>query len=79
MDELGWSQTTPNEDGFFWLRRPGERDTIVKVWDTKSGLVECGAMIAWVGSDWDMDLCEALAKWHCFWAGPILPPNVEVS
>lgn len=71
---MSWSKEIPKCDGFYWLRRAGAQDTIVKVWDVSAGLVEFGAMISWIGSDWDMSLCEAMKKWKCSWHGPLSSP-----
>lgn len=71
---MNWSIQTPRLDGFYWLRREGKEDTIVKIWDIKFGLNNGGAMLSWVGPDWDISLIEVLNQFHCQWAGPILPP-----
>ena len=72
---MDWSKAAPKEDGLYWLRRSGKKDTIVGVRDISAGLVKFGAMVAWIGSDWDSSLCEVLKESRCSWAGPILPPN----
>ena len=74
---MNWTKRVPAVDGYYWLRRAGEHDTIVKVRDVGAGLVEFGAMVAWTGSDWDTSLCEVLKKWQCSWAGPLLPSNLQ--
>lgn len=72
---MNFSNATPTEDGFYWLRSQGNRDTIVKVYDIANGLEEYGAMVAFMGSDRDMSLARALRTWQCLWGGPLTPPD----
>ena len=64
----------PKENGFYWLRRKGKKDTIVSIWDSHEGLKEFGAMVAWLGSDWDQSLCEIIKEFDCQWFGPLSSP-----
>ncbi len=72
---MEWICDLPKMNGFYWLRRKDEKDTIVKIWDIDAQLVEFGTMVAWVGSDWDQSLCEILEKYVCQWCGPLSPPE----
>jgi len=72
---MEWTKDTPKIDGFYWLRRKGGKDTPVKVYDCDAGLVEYGAMVAWIGSDRDQSLCEVAKKNECQWFGPIESPG----
>ncbi len=72
---MNWSNTTPTQDGLYWLRRPGDPDTLVKVYDIAEGLVFYGAMVAWMGSDMDESLSEVLQEHACSWFGPLTPPG----
>ena len=64
---IGWSRIPPKEDGFYWLRRHRYPDTIVKLYDSSSGLKEFVAMVSWSGGDWDSSLCEVIQEDKCRW------------
>ena len=68
---MNWTKETPTANGFYWLRRGDEEGTIVLIRDIEDGLVECGAMIVWLGTDWDSSLCEVIEKEACLWMGPL--------
>ena len=75
MQTLAWSSDLPSVDGFYWLRRPGRNDTIVRVWDVKSGLMGLGAQVSWPGSDEDSDLKRYSTGDVCLWKGPLTPDD----
>ena len=60
---MTWT-TEPTADGFYWLRRKGMHDTVVRVSDYASGLVQYGAMVAYVGNDRTYSLCDVLKTWR---------------
>lgn len=70
MSALAWSTSPPTANGIYWLRRHGVAGTtVVKVYDCPRD-----AYVAFVGSDWDRELCDVIAEWRCEWAGPLAPP-----
>jgi len=68
---MEWKKETPQRDGFYWLRREGEEDTVVKIRDTEEGLVVFGATVAFIGTDSDMSLCVIIERYDCKWLGPL--------
>lgn len=72
---MEFTKEVPKTDGIYWIRRKEKKDTVVHVRNTSEGLVEFGAMVSWIGSDWSWSLCDLLDEFDCFWFGPILPPK----
>lgn len=73
---MKWSYDMPKMNGFYWLRRKDQKDTIVKIRDIEAQLVEFGAMIVWIGSDWNQSLCDVFKECTCQWWGPLYPPSI---
>lgn len=74
-----WTNEKPSEDGYYWLRREGYEDSVVKIWDIQAGLVEFKAKVAFIGACWNHSLCGVDDQWQ--WQGPIEPmePYIEKS
>ncbi len=66
-----WTSNTPIANGFYWLRRVNQKDTIVKIYDIELGLNEFGASVSWTGSDNDSSLYELLVGNDCSWSSGI--------
>lgn len=72
---MEWSKEVPTQNGLYWLRRPKMETTIVSLWDAAEGVEEYGAMIAWLGSDYDTSLRVVIEDKGCEWFGPLEIPE----
>ena len=77
--EMNWVDEAPTVDGYYWLQRDDNEPIIVKVWDAASGVVDCGAMVSFTGSDWDRDVLEVTRESQCRWIGPLKEPPSTAS
>lgn len=77
--EMRWVDEPPTADGYYWLQRDDNEPIIVKVWNAACGVVDCGAMVAFTGSDCDRDVLELTSEARCRWFGPLKAPPATAS
>lgn len=70
---MEWSKEYPKSNGYYWFKGEDGQPTVVSVWDINDGLREFGAMVAFVGTDFDKFLIETKG----LWAGPLTPPEKD--
>lgn len=68
-----WSTKYPKKDGLYWCKMDEKEPTIVQIYNCERGFVEYGAMVAFIGTDWDKSLCDLVNEFECTWCGPLSP------
>jgi len=63
-----WTTEKPTEDGYYWLKEPGEPITVVRVW---SWSPDYDTRVSRFDEDWS----TPLPRVDGFWYGPITPPS----
>lgn len=60
-----WSSTPPTENGYYWVRKSGERSSIVKLHTDRE-------YVSFIGGDWDAKIGDERMDGYEF--GPKIDP-----